>query len=431
MLKSMYDTFLLFFSLLSPFFLFSISIEENIQNMPPIVFLHIPKTGGVTVFSTIDNYIPQKAFGAQGGYCSTHFSLYSILQAFSNQIQLVQNCRFITFLRHPVERAISEHKYLMVKHQGRPDFIGIHNLPPDQDPLYSVKNDMCKALSGLKGNDPDISDALHLEKAKVFIDTCYFVGITGRMEDSLTTLFDKLNLPLPKYISKFNECSTDESFSDQLKKEIAERNWADIELYDYAQQRFERELLQFVNTRDESTQIVDSVQHHIFFTFDQPVNGYGWAARYDGVYRSERNQRWVYQTNEAALFFHLDSNEDHSIRLRLIIPNLFAKDINVYVNDTLLTTDVIYLDKSIIEPFIYLDYVGIIPKQILQAGENTKISVKLREPINGMKIRMLNQWKNARKQDNCSRGIFACEELEIIYQEQDEYARTNNELSKE
>lgn len=410
-MKCIYHAFLPIF--ISSFFLFSLSASNSpMENAPPLIFFHIPKTGGVTIVSLLENYLPRKKTGCKGGIHSTHAQVYDYL---SQNPTLLQDCQLITFLRDPIERIISHHKYLIKQLKKNHSNFSVYDLPPDQDPLYSQKNTMSKTLSGLDTADSKISDYQHLEQAKSFIDHCFFVGITERMEDSLAILFDKLDLPIPHYTPKFNECFTDEFFSEELKQEIAMRNWADMELYQYALQRFEKQQLQFIKNQKGSVQTTSHYQQKIFFTFNQPVNGYGWAARQDGIYSSSENQRWVFKTNEASLCFHLDGDHNYSIRLRMIIPKSLAPHIHLYVNSVLLSSDMIFPDISSnkIDTHTYVDYVAIIPKQIVSIGKCTEIVIRLQEPTYTAEVAFLNQWRKLREQDNCSRGIFACEELEI------------------
>lgn len=375
-----------------------------------LIFLHIPKTGGITVSSTVENFIPQRGLGV-GRFYSTHSDYRQVLTRFSSVSEMFQKCKVFTFLRDPIDRVISEHKFVMSKHQGRNLFLSIHHLPRNQDPLYSVKNEMCKILSGLNRADPE---AAHLEKAKNFIDHCFFVGISEEMENSLAILCHKLGFPNPTYISQFNATFSEEIFSDQIRQEIAERNWADIELYQYAKKRFEKDYAEWKSESNERACEAHLIEDRILFSFDQPVNGYGWAARNDGFYASKKGQRWVYQTNEASLFFRLDASHDYFFRLQVIIPQLLMNDMELYVNDTLISIQPSFMGPSLLKSHPYIEYTGVIAKEVLEFDQQTKIVIKLKESIDDpFKINLLSEWKNKRKRDNCSRGIFACEFLEI------------------
>ena len=106
----------------------------------------------------IKNSDPEKIFLYSYGF---HHSLFE-----ANKMIRTSDFKLITFLRNPVERVLSEHRYCMRKHQGNPKILAAHRLPAAGDPIDTASNMACKMLSGLDDKNNSIPIDLHLSYAK-------------------------------------------------------------------------------------------------------------------------------------------------------------------------------------------------------------------------------------------------------------------------
>ena len=214
----------LFFLLFSGTLLFS---EEKIY------FLHIPKTGGVSVTALLrSHYTPEQKRGAFALLRSKHVYYHRVKNRYKGY-------KFITFLRHPIARVLSEHRFCL--QTFAPHILKSHFLPPDGDPIETASNVACKILSGLDPEDRTISIEQHLESAKkTLAEDIFFLGITEKMDESMEILYKWMGWQLPEKIPFLNMTDhSKEFYSPEVVDGIAKRNWADIELYQYALKLFE------------------------------------------------------------------------------------------------------------------------------------------------------------------------------------------------
>ena len=107
-----------------------------------------------------------------------------------------QAAKRITFLRDPVERVLSEHRFWIKCYQNREeDLYHEHFLPPG-DPLFTMQNHQCLFLSSLNPKDSTIPIQKHLESAKVNLaNGFFFVGITEDLDNGLKAFYSLMKWP--------------------------------------------------------------------------------------------------------------------------------------------------------------------------------------------------------------------------------------------
>jgi hypothetical protein len=286
----------------------------------------------------------------------------------------VREFKKVTFLRDPIARVISEHRYCMERDREDPSaMLKAHFLPSEGDPLDTAKNVSCLCLSRLDPRDPTISIERHLESAKeALLNDFYFVGITERMEESITFFYNLCGWKPPEQVPTYNISKKTHSYPPELLATIAERNWADIELYRFAQELFEIKkegAIPFVEQK--SIQWVDRVE----YLFSEPLNGFGWSPRKENP---EGIFRWLSSSEKGYIDFPLIATHSYSFKADLLIKPELIWQLRIAINNTPLT--------YIMRPFgpskgSYRWYrcEATIPQPLLRSGETTRVEIAIQD----------------------------------------------------
>jgi hypothetical protein len=201
-----------------------------------IVFLHLPKTGGSTF-----QFILENTFGISA--CHSNHTKKPAFEpadlAFARKIfprlrsiaghNLIDPLEisppdpfYITFLREPIARVISQYQDSVVSARNPRTF--------EQSLLIddSLENLQVKLLAGGR----------NLDKAKKFLEKCAFVGLTEKFDLSLHILDQlspfKLNLNYKR--RRVTPCAIKRALKcdNRLIEMARERNHLDLELYSFA-----------------------------------------------------------------------------------------------------------------------------------------------------------------------------------------------------
>ena len=236
-----------------------------------IIFLHIQKTGGITLqrmlrrklgkpigkraaslfsqkpkFATVEQELQAK--NLEDRYVVGHFC-YGIHQF------LPQPYTYMSFLREPVARICSLYHYSknnstayyhqQAKNQSLEEF-------SLQTQLMELDNGQVRFLAGdakdfFINRTPigQCSDAL-LETAKQNIDAHFsFIGITEQFNQSVLLLQKLMGWDNCFYLRRNTNAASQKPkqiVSESLKQRVAERNWLDMQLYAYVKNRLAQQL---------------------------------------------------------------------------------------------------------------------------------------------------------------------------------------------
>lgn len=230
------------------------------------VFLHLPKTGGLTVESVIrrvhrrgDLFVTPSESEAAAAYDELSSESRRRLRFLTGHVQmstlqsLGRPLRIATILRDPVTRTVSNYRHLL-RHPnvgGATPLIERGMSLEESLDVPAIHNDnvYTRWLSGLE--DPLAPAGVgevpydYFERAKRVLETeMVAVGITERFDDSLLLIADGFGWPMPWYhrrnVSRGRSHGT--SLDSAVVRRIRRMNEMDCELYEIARRRFESDL---------------------------------------------------------------------------------------------------------------------------------------------------------------------------------------------
>ncbi len=251
----------------------------------PLYFLHIPKTAGTTLNSFLDGEI----FGHDAVYQSNwHTLLRRSQQEDLSQYRLFHGhryasfayaypgpLRYITFIRDPIERALSHYGHV-VRDEGhylhelarrlgsfeaylnhpetRPTVVNfqIRALGLDVNPYAAAESlsddelDEFKLERWLETSQSEMSDAELLATALLRTEQFCFIGITERFDASVQLLCEAFGWPLPEQTQARNvntERLRREELPAAVLRDLVEVNRADLALYEHACRRFDAQVV--------------------------------------------------------------------------------------------------------------------------------------------------------------------------------------------
>lgn len=229
----------------------------------PLVFVHVPKTAG----TTFRREILMPAFRRREIYLiydSIRFhkvgsweELAASPKSFRTKLRLVTghmpfdvdeilpNPRYMTFLREPVERAISDYYYCR-QDPGS----AVHEAANELDlvefcrrGLSQTRNCQARHLSNKVFGADYASDEAMLAAAKANLDRCFFFGLTERFAESVELFYRKIGYRGPTgRLPVRNRSRRPRAIPEEVRAELARCNALDLELYAHARARFEADL---------------------------------------------------------------------------------------------------------------------------------------------------------------------------------------------
>jgi hypothetical protein len=222
------------------------------------IFLHIPKTGGTSFRSVVEQIYPN-------GRCMSVYSLetaaleeararvgetsavYGHLFYGIHKI-LGVGPRYVTFVRDPVERVIS-----FYRHQARDDHSEYFEAIADgmtlldlleSDTCHQINNHMVRIVSGYEGSEPFQDDQV-LRRAVANLEDFECLGIAERMNESVAVIAQRLGWDRIPVVPRLNTSPSGEVFrlDRPTRNAILSRNALDLRFYARVAAAFDRQVL--------------------------------------------------------------------------------------------------------------------------------------------------------------------------------------------
>lgn len=236
---------------------------------PFLIFLHIQKTGGITLQRILrrklGKSLPQRAVqllkqtpqptNLEAALKSTQVSdrYFAGHMCFGVHRFLPQPFTYVTWLREPVSRILSLYIYSKENSTAYYHQLAVNKTLEEfvlDTPLMELDNGQVRFLAGdaqdLFINRTPVGECTSelLELAKHNIDQHFLlIGLTEQFDQSLLLLQQKLGWNSCLYLRRNDSKKGSKPvISPELYDEICSRNWLDVQIYDYAKKRLKEEL---------------------------------------------------------------------------------------------------------------------------------------------------------------------------------------------
>ena len=241
------------------------------------IFIHIPKTGGTSINTAIQN----TEWQTEPNFHYRHIVLKSKLSNagdifLKKNIEKYRQYKIFMMLRHPVDRLISEYYFI----KERKNFMELLNKKPQSFESY-IKNRQTQngVITFLKGRrfydikqptENDLDDILNgIDELPIHI------GIFEHFADSLQYFTQVSKIALDKKIDvkrmTFRRPSVEE-ISEDIKNLILEKNALDWELYQYGLDKFQQiksdlKKSEFIFNKDKYSHVIPYAAQTCLFEF--------------------------------------------------------------------------------------------------------------------------------------------------------------------
>lgn len=244
--------------------------------MNRFLYLHIPKTGGVTFRSIIENATqanrilhlkdPNELLKRSEEELRCYDFIHGHLGV--NKIPGTLNHKKITTLRSPVERCISTYAFWRGQNPDQLDWssesaskiraakeLELLDLACSTDFAInkSFNNLQTRLLSGAPKREP-ILDRSHLQRAIENLGKMDFYAINSRLEESIDIFCFKFGLFRPQAIQRLNTSVHPGNISAETIERLQTLNALDMELLEWAEDNFPSQVINLPSPIVETSQ---------------------------------------------------------------------------------------------------------------------------------------------------------------------------------
>ncbi|MFZ5908170.1 MAG: sulfotransferase family 2 domain-containing protein [Nitrospirota bacterium] len=224
----------------------------------PVIFMHIPKTGGVTLRDVLmQNFTPDETYICDWPQKKEIEKLNNLTTEQKSRIKLYVghigynqgihrifpgNPKYITIMRDPVSRVFSYYHYILRDNPSHPLCVKAkrENLNFFELLVSNLQNEVVRRF---EMQNMVLIDALELAK-KAFREHFIFVGLLERFDESVILLKRILNLKTTFYAPKNTSPRKNyiQEISNEQRNYIISQNYYDILLYNYAKELFDQSM---------------------------------------------------------------------------------------------------------------------------------------------------------------------------------------------
>ncbi len=286
-----------------------------------LCFVHIPKTAGTTLSSYLQDSVHQARICPAVDQRELELQLdgldrYDLLRGHFMLSRLPGTMRsqfkLITFLRDPIQRAISSYHHWLREPRLRDTVY--------RSPLFVTHNAQVLTLTPISMLER-VSLRTHLDATKALLEDFFFVGVVEHFAESFLALSTLRGLPVASSVRQRNVGHYDTSIPEELIQELIDANWADIELYAYAVDLFKRKFLplaQQAGSVKPSLQLLGAPVRGIHYRMDSPLVGAGWHEREGFEPENIQRWRWTGPEPESHIYLSLAPNIRYRFSIRVL-----------------------------------------------------------------------------------------------------------------
>lgn len=227
-----------------------------------LIFVHIPKNAGTTIDAILRRNFGRQYSDFYTDRCGTFLTEVEFIELIKSrsphctalaghdfrplnpEMSRLLNLHYITFIRHPVERAISLYYYERA-HPNNPNDIALSSFSEyvNKRPLYdnAISNWQTYQLVG----------AVSLERAKEVLEQFLVVGLVEEFDKSLILLRERLyhvlglshfRIVYQRMNVSHNRQITSASLPQNIRDRLLEMNQEDLKLFEYTRRRLHEEV---------------------------------------------------------------------------------------------------------------------------------------------------------------------------------------------
>lgn len=238
-----------------------------------LIFLHLPRTGGTTLRDILSKQYPERKTFENKTLLDTdenfnnskinelsHYNLIKGHVYFGVHKYISQSSKYFSMMRDPVERTISSYNY--IKKRSNHPFYNLANELNLIDFIECGQNIMVNngQTRLIAGRDTSLNvpfnkmDSSHLEMAKTNINEQFLlVGFTERYDETILLLQHLLQWKTPYYsiANAVKRVQKTDELDSNIISLIKHYNQMDIELYKYANKKFDDTWKSFPAVQEE------------------------------------------------------------------------------------------------------------------------------------------------------------------------------------